>query len=108
MKRRREISPKMVRNKRALVKYVLLAVLVGVCGSGLTYLAGRSGGGEQSVDGDSAVGTWAGILKTISGGLLLATVVGTVGLVFFGVRAYLMGTKGRFSLQSNRMKIKKS
>ena len=107
MKRRRTISPKTVRNRSALIKFVLLALAVAVVGSGLTYLSWGLMRPQSAPEEGEQVAQ-ASVLSFVPGLLFMLTLVGTLALVFFEARAYLQGTKARASLQNARMKVKRS
>ena len=112
MKRRRELEPKREKNRSALIKFLGWALLALVVGGLLTYLSYRlfgSTGGEPPVtDTGGDEQPKISMLSQIPAMLLAATIMTVLALVFFGIRAYLMGTKARFSLQQNRrMKIKR-
>jgi hypothetical protein len=120
MKRRREFGPKREKNRSALIKFILLALLVAVGGSGLAYLAHSqiepvpatsapdpldpcapvSGNSEEN-------GPKVSFFQYLFVFILMATIMAVLGLLFFGVRAYLTGTKVRYSLAHSRGKIKR-
>jgi len=112
MKRRREIGPKRQKNRTALIKFLLWALVAAVVGSTLTYLCYRLFGSTPLEPAASEAGPEAknagSLLSWIHTMLLAATIITVLALVFFGIRAYLMGIKARFTLQSGRMKIKRS
>jgi len=99
MKRRREIGPKKQKNRAGLIKFALLALAAGICGGGLAYLLHRLIG-PGAEEGPT-------LLHQLPGMLVAVTVLVVLGLLFFGVRKYLMGTKVRDSFQKSRMKIKR-
>ena len=106
MKRRRNIGPKTRKNRSALIKFLALAVVVALVGSALAYLTHRLSRAAADVEQESP--SWAvGLLSHVSTILILVTLVATVGLIFFGVRAFLTGSKARHNLQASRMKLKK-
>jgi len=104
MTARREIGPKIVRNKSALKRYILTALLAAAAGAvlagGIYYLIGflSAPKGEQSTS----------LIYQLPGMILLVTVLTVMGILFFGFRAYFMGHKSRRSFLSSRMKIKRS
>ncbi len=109
MKRRREIGPKKIKNRNTLVKYILCAVAVALVGLGLVYLAHKFTSPQQNVAGDT--NTTSGkvpLLQLLPGIILVATLLAVLGVLFFGVRAYLSGIKARHSILVGRTrKIKK-
>ncbi len=148
MKRRRTIGPKKEKNKSALIKFVLLAVLAAVVGSGLCYVSHllikepSVVQGASQADGDIAIkpvsnqkseneskappkpaknrrdnnDTGAAsaekennlsFFRYIFALLVMATIMTVVGLLFFGVRSYLTGTKVRHTLSRGRSRIKR-
>jgi len=112
MKRRRELEPKREKNRSALIKFLLYALIAAIVGGGLTYLSYRLLG---SIEGEPPATEAGGdaqpkisMLSQVPAMLLAASIMTVLGLLFFGVRAYLMGTKSRFTLQQNRrMKLKR-
>ena len=108
MKRRRELEPKREKNRTALIKFLWWALVAAVIGGLLTYLSYRLGGKPPATEGGGDEQPKISFLSQFPAMLLAATIMTVLGLVFFGVRAYLMGTKARFSLQHHRrMKIKR-
>lgn len=107
MKRRREIGPKKAKNRPALIRFLILAAVVAIGGGVLTWQVGRLAGPmpseEQLADGEG-LSFW----HKMPALMLLITLVATLALVFFGVRAYQIGIKARQSLQSGRMKVRRS
>jgi len=149
MKRRRTIGPKKEKNKSALIKFVLLAVLAAVVGSSLCYVShllikepsvaqeanqtdggiatksvsNQKSGNESKVppkpaknrrDNNDTGAASAEKENNLSffhylfALLVMATIMTVVGLLFFGVRAYLTGTKVRHTLSRDRGRIKRS
>jgi hypothetical protein len=100
MKRRRTLGPKREKNRSALVKFLLWALVAAVAGIALNrllaYLLRRF---APNADPTSLLAHLPDMM-----GILAFLVV--LALVFFGVRAYLSGLKARYSLQHNRLKIK--
>ena len=148
MKRRRTIGPKKEKNKSALLKFVLLAVVAAIVGSGLCYashllirdlsisqeasqadsdivaepISSQKDGGEKKTfsktvkkqqEDEDADATSAEKKNNLSffhylfALLVMATIMTVVGLLFFGVRAYLTGTKVRHTLSRGRSRIKR-
>jgi len=152
VKRRRTIGPKKEKNKSALLKFVLLAVVAAIVGSGLCYtshllikepsIAQKASQADSDIvaepvssqkDGDEkktsskdmekdmekqrededADATSAEKKNNLSffhylfALLVMATIMTVVGLLFFGVRAYLTGTKVRHTLSRGRSRIKR-
>jgi hypothetical protein len=148
MKRRRTIGPKKEKNKSALLKFVLLAVVAAIVGGSLCYVshllinkpsivreANQADGDivaepiSSQKDGDKKKTS----SKVVEGQreeddtdatpvenknnlsffhylfalLVMATIMTVVGLLFFGVRAYLTGTKVRHTLSWGRSRIKR-
>ena len=101
MKRRREIGPKKLKNRSALIKYLIFAFLAGLVGSALAWLAHTYIGPpvEKSEEEVS-------LLSSLSGIIITGTILAVVGLVFFGVRGYLSGTKVKRGLLNARAKRK--
>lgn len=104
-KRRREIGPKKEKNLPALLRFAGIALLVAVVGVVIAWLLGRLIGPAPVVatDEEKAVS----VFYYLPGMLVIATVLAVLALLFFGVRAYMMGTKVRQSIQQGRMKIKR-
>ena len=148
MKRRREIGPKKEKNRPALIKFILLAALAAVVGSGLCYvshllikepsivqeasqadgdiaakpISNQKDGDEkktspktvekQREDKDTDIasaekGNNLSFFHYLFALLVMATIMTVVGLLFFGVRAYLTGTKVRHTLSRGRSRIKR-
>ena len=148
MKRRRTIGPKKEKNKSALLKFVLLAAVAAIVGSGLCYASHllirdpsisqeESQAGSDIVaepissqkDGDEKKTSSKTVEKQrededaettsvekknnlsffhyLFALLVMATIMTVVGLLFFGVRAYLTGTKVRHTLSQGRSRIKR-
>ena len=105
MKRRRTLAPKTVPNRSALIKLLLLALAVAVVGSILTYLTWGLMHTQpaESEDEQDAQSSPLSLVPTL---LFMITLVATLALIFFAIRAYLKGTKARTSLQNARMKVK--
>ena len=103
MKRRRELGPKKVGNRRALKKYLWFALLAGVVGSGLAILAQYLLGLLPESDPEKP----APLYRLLPGMLSIVTVITVLALLFFGIRAYMMGKKNRYSIMSNRQKFKR-
>lgn len=148
MKRRRTIGPKKEKNKSALLKFVLLAAVAAIVGSGLCYAshllirefsidqeASQPGSDivaepiSSQKDGDEKKTSSKAVEKQrkdedtdatsaekksnlsffhyLFAMLVMATIMTVVGLLFFGVRAYLTGTKVRHTLSRSRSRIKR-
>jgi len=120
MKRRREIGPKREKNRRALVKFILLALLVAIVGGGLAYLAytmieanpiarDNDGVKDTAADNNSTDKEKAKMpfFQYVFVMIVMATIMGVLGMLFFGMRAYMMGTKVRHSLTRSRGQIKR-
>ena len=148
MKRRRTIGPKKEKNKSALLKFVLLAVVAAIVGGGLCYVshllirepsidqeASQADGDivaepiSSQKDGDEKKTSSKTVEKQrededtdatsaekknnlsffhyLFALLVMATTMTVVGLLFFGVRAYLTGTKVRHTLSRGRSRIKR-
>ena len=103
MKRRRELGPKKISNRRALRRYLLFALLAAVVGAGLAYLAYYLLGLLPEPEPDST----ALLYRQLPGMIGIVTAITVLALVFFGVRAYMMGKKVRHTLQSSRQKFKR-
>ena len=101
VKRRREIGPKQIRNRSALVKFVLLAVAAAVIGSVLFVLADRWIGPPPKADSEEEFSR----IHLVPGMVLTVTLLTALALWFFGVRVYMTGTKARQSMLSKRGKI---
>ncbi len=110
MKRRREIGPKRQKNRPALIKFIIWSLIAAVIGVSLTYLSYKLVGPDVSAAADAPQNAEneGSFLAQIPAMILAATIMTVLALVFFGVRAYLMGTKVRFTLQSGRKKFKRS
>ncbi len=148
MKRRRTIGPKKEKNKSALLKFVLLAAVAAIVGSGLCYVshllirepsinqkASQADGDiatkpiSNQKDGDEKETSSKDVEKQrkdedtdvasaekknnlsffhyLFALLVMATIMTVVGLLFFGVRAYLTGTKVRHTLSRGRSRMKR-
>lgn len=103
MKRRRELGPKKVGNRKALKRYLLVALLALVTGAGLAILAHYLLGLLPKPDPDKTIPLY----RQLPGMIAILTVITTLALIFFGVRAYLMGKKVRHSIQKSRKKLKR-
>jgi len=104
MKHRRELGPKRQPNRPALFRFLLYAGLAALAGSALAYLAYRLGVSRRPADPRQQGSTFLQLLPVM---IVAATVLTILGLLFFGLRAYLSGVKARHSLQSSRMKIRR-
>ena len=103
MKRRRELGPKKIGNRRALKQYLLFALLAAVAGAALAFLAHYLLGLLPEPEKDST----APLYRQLPGMIGIVTVIAVLALIFFGVRAYLTGKKIRHSIQSSRQKFKR-
>jgi len=103
MKRRRELGPKKIGNRRALRRYLIYASLAAVAGAGLAYLASYLLGLLPEPDPDSTTPLY----RQLPGMIVIVTVITVLALIFFGVRAYMMGKKVRHTIQSSRQKFKR-
>ena len=112
MKRRREIGPKRQKNRPALIKFIIWSLVAAVIGFALTYLSYKLVGlvtdASAAADASQNDENQGSFLTQIPAMILATTIMTVLALVFFGVRAYLMGTKARFTLQSGRKKFKRS
>jgi uncharacterized membrane protein YeaQ/YmgE (transglycosylase-associated protein family) len=102
MKRRRELGPKKVGNRRALRKYLWFALLAAVVGIGLAFLAQYLLGLLGEPDPEKP----APLYQLLPGMIGIVTVITVLAFLFFGIRAYMMGKKIRHSIQSSRQKFK--
>ncbi len=101
MKRRREIGPKKLKNRSSLIKYLIFAFLAGLVGSVLawvahTYIPPPAEDSKEKVS----------LLSSLSGIIITGTILAVVGLVFFGMRGYLSGTKVKRGKLNARVKRK--
>ncbi len=103
MKRRRELGPKKIGNRRALRRYLLFALLAAVAGGGLAYLAYYLLGLLPEPDPEST----EPLYRQLPGMIGIVTAITVLAFIFFGVRAYMMGKKVRHTLQSSRQKFKR-
>ena len=103
MKRRREIGPKREKNRSALIKYIIFAIIAAVVGSGLAVLADHFKA-PPADDEEISLSFFHYVFVMI----VMATIMSVLGLLFFGVRAYLTGSKARHSMLSSRNKRKYS
>ena len=103
MKRRRELGPKKIGNRRALRRYLLFALLAAIAGSGLAYLTYYLLGLLPVPDS----GSTEPLYRQLPGMIGIVTVITVLALIFFGVRAYMMGKKVRHTMQSSRKKFKR-
>ena len=141
MKRRRELGPRKERNRSALIKFLLLALLAAVIGVTLSVLvytqietpqaedrnegfndrtnepaakppplreAPPAGARQAPLAQDEKKPSGVPVLGVVFGFLVLATVMTVLGLVFFGVRAYLLGIKVQQSLTQSRGKLRRT
>ncbi|MBN1766283.1 MAG: hypothetical protein JW860_13570 [Sedimentisphaerales bacterium] len=133
MKPRRELGPKKVKNRSALIKYMLFALIAAVIGTILTCLTysmipapsaetptalnntptsdtPAANPGDQADEGASSASkkdhNKLSIFNFFFVIFLTATIITVVGLLFFGVRAYMMGVQVRHSMLSNRKRKK--
>ncbi len=102
MKRRRDLGPKKIKNRRVLIKFIIWAVVAAVVGAGLAYLAYYLLGLLPAVDPEKGTS----VIRQLPGMLVIVTILTVIGILFFGVRGYLSGSKVRHSLQSSRVKFK--
>jgi hypothetical protein len=101
MKRRRTLEPRRIRNAGGLRKFLLLALAAAVVGGLLAWLLAAW---LPPVDPQAEK---IPLYHRLPGMVGLLTVLAVLGLLFFGVRAYLSGSPARLSLQRTRMKIKR-
>jgi hypothetical protein len=101
MKRRRAIGPKIQKNTGILIRYVLAAVGAATVGIVLMILLQKFIGPSATDEGKKSA------LQLIPGVVLAATIVAVLGLLFFGVRGYMMGVRSWHPFQRGRMKIKR-
>lgn len=101
MKRRRKLGPKKQKNRPALIRFLLYALGAATLGGALTYLLYHLIGPRPT---DAENFSWR---HSLPGMLATLTLLAVLALIFFGVRAYLTGTKVRHSLASTRLKIKR-
>jgi hypothetical protein len=101
MKRRREIGPKIQRNRGILIRYILGALATAVVGTASIIVLQRVIGPSQAEPGKTSH------LQIVPDIILAATILIVLGLGFFGVRGYMMGIRKREGVQRGRMKIKK-
>ncbi len=95
MKHRSTIKFKKQRNWAALKRYLLLAAVTAAAGGGLSYLLFRLVG-QPNVENQEKVT----LLHQLPGMMLTATLLAVLAVLFFGFRAWLMGSKPRHSLRS--------
>ncbi len=81
----------------------MFALLAAVVGAGLAYLAYYLLRFAPEPEPDSA----APLYRQLPGMIAIVTVITVLALLFFGVRAYMMGKKVRHSIQSSRKKFKR-
>ena len=104
MKRRRELGPKREKNRPALIRFLIYALIAAIAGAVLAYVTDWLLGEPPKVEPEQDVP----LRFRFPGMILIAAAVTVLALIFFGVRAYMMGTKKRLALQSRRMKLKRS
>lgn len=108
MKRRREIGPKRQKNRSALIKYIIIALTVALTGAILAYAASWLIGAEPAPPNDTTETAQPSFLTNLPGTILVLTLMAVLGVLFFGARAYMTGTKARHSLLTARKtKIKR-
>ena len=101
MKRRREIGPKRKKNRSALIKYIIYALIAAIVGSGLAVLADHFK--TPPTDEEKVSLSFFHYVFVM---IVMATIMSVLGLLFFGIRAYLTGSKVRHSMLSSRNKRK--
>lgn len=108
MKRRREIGPKRQKNRPALIKYIIIALTVALAGAILAYVASWLIDTDSPPPNDTNDEAQVSFLIQIPGTILVFTLLAVLSVLFFGARAYMMGTKSRYSLLTARKrKIKR-
>jgi hypothetical protein len=101
MKRRREIGPKIQKNTGLLIRYALIAVGAAAVGVVLMILLQKYIGPSTADDAKKSV------LHLIPDVVLAVTIFAVLGLLFFGIRGYMMGVRSWQPFQRGRMKIKR-
>ena len=79
MKRRRELGPKKIGNRRALRRYLLFALLAAIAGSGLAYLTYYLLGLLPEPDS----GSTEPLYRQLPGMIGIVTVITVLALIFF-------------------------
>lgn len=121
MKRRREFGPKKQKNRSALIKFIILAAIVAVVGSGLACLIYMLIGEPPVTAGSDPVPTETGsaspgndtskdisFLYRLPGLIAIVTAFAVLALLFFGIRAYLTGVQVRHAMLKSRKRPKPS
>ena len=103
MRRRREIAPKIRKNTAALKKYLFWALVALVAGCLLAYLLGLLIAKIPPPEDQETVSAFRKMPEVV----IVLTILTMLGFVFFGVRAYLMGTKVRHTILNRRSRLKR-
>ncbi|MBN1844742.1 MAG: hypothetical protein JW810_03595 [Sedimentisphaerales bacterium] len=106
MKRRRDLGPKKIRNRQALRRYGLFAVLAAAAGGLSAWLAHWLLGRFLPEPDPEQKALF--LVHQLPGMLLIVGGLVALGLLFWGIRAYFLGHKSRRPLQSSRRKLKRS
>ena len=104
-KRRRAFGPKRKKNTKALIKFLALALAVAVVGLLIAWLLLWLIGSPPEAPAEQTDKP-VSILYSLPGMVLVAASLAVLALIFFGIRAYLMGTATRTPILKNRRKIK--
>ena len=121
MKRRREFGPKKQKNRPALIKFIILAMIVAVVGSGLACLVYMLIGEPPTPAEPDPVPTENGSTSPENGTsedisffyrlpvlIVMVTAFAVLALLFFGIRAYLTGIQVRHAMLKSRRRSKPS
>ena len=106
MKRRRDLGPKRVKNRPALIKFIILALIVAAIGISLAFIANYLIGPPPENSTLDSQEKNPSLIFLLPGLLGIITLLAVIALLFFGFRAYMMGTKARKTLQADRKKFK--
>ena len=106
MKRRRDIGPKRVKNRPALIKFIILALIVAALGIILAFTANYLIGPPPETPTQDSQEKNPSLIYLLPGLLGIITLLVVIALLFFGFRAYMMGTKSRKTIQAGRKKFK--
>lgn len=100
------MGPKRLKNRTALIKFIILAATAAVVGSGLALLAGFLLGPTPTLTStDADAQEKISILHNLPGVIISATLITVLAFLFFGVRAYFSGIQARHAMLKKRSKF---